>query len=847
MPNVSNLKIQYQSGSGGTYFASWDFNETTKNVVAATSVKSGDLVSIRSGATYYNGVAIPSWVMSQRWYVLEVRGDRAVVNENESRTNSIMSPINVAFLDNGSSSSGGGAEVSESTVDHYTVEWFYDTGDSVWFTGGSSDVTVKNATYSAPSNSIRIKVNVTPVAKTHKVNDEDVAYWTGTATEATYAMEASPPEVPPTPTVTIDKYQLTAKVENISDAKTDMIRFLVYNGTMMVRAAEVTVKTAQAVYTCPVEAGGEYRVRCCAINIYLDSKVYSDFTEYTSSIGTIPSTPEEITSCKATSETSVRLEWTTVNSADTYDIEYTTNKNYFDGSNATTTQTGIESTHYELTGLESGKEYFFRVRAVNDQGESGWSDIVSVVVGSKPTAPTTWSSSTTVISGETLILYWVHNSADGSNQKYAELELDINGVKDTETIRTDDEDDEDDRTNSYEVDTSKYTEGTTIKWRVRTAGITNQYGDWSIQRTVDIYAPPTLALSITNSNGDSIETITTFPFYIEGLAGPKTQEPIGYHVSIAANQMYRTVDNVGNFKMVNEGEEVYSQYIDTPDALLVEMTPYNVDLQNNISYTVTVIASMNSGLTATASREISVSWIDLSYEPDAEIGIDLNTYVSYIRPYCNDDDGDPVSGITLGVYRKNFDGTFTELATRLSPQDTSYVTDPHPSLDYARYRITATSTTTGAVSYYDIPAYPVKSEYVIIQWEDSWSNFGVTSGGELEQSPWSGSMLKLPYNIDVSDSNSPDVSLVEYIGRKHPVSYYGTQLGSTATWNVEIPYNDSDTLYMLRRLQTWMGDVYVREPSGSGYWANITVSFSQTHRELTIPVTFNVTRVEGGI
>ena len=37
--------------------------------------------------------------------------------------------------------------------------------------------------------------------------------------------------------------------------------------------------------------------------------------------------------------------------------------------------------------------------------------------------------------------------------------------------------------------------------------------------------------------------------------------------------------------------------------------------------------------------------------------------------------------------------------------------------------------------------------------------------------------------------------------------------------------NDKETLYALRRLAKWMGDVYVREPSGSGYWANVTVSF----------------------
>ena len=119
-------------------------------------------------------------------------------------------------------------------------------------------------------------------------------------------------------------------------------------------------------------------------------------------------------------------------------------------------------------------------------------------------------------------------------------------------------------------------------------------------------------------------------------------------------------------------------------------------------------------------------------------------------------------------------------------------------------------------------------------------------GGSADN-PWTGSMLKLPYNIDVSNNHKPDVELVEYIGRSHPVSYYGTQVGEIASWSVDIPMSDKETLYAIRRLAKWMGNVYVREPSGSGYWANIKVSFSQKHRDVVIPVTFDITRVEGGV
>ena len=108
-------------------------------------------------------------------------------------------------------------------------------------------------------------------------------------------------------------------------------------------------------------------------------------------------------------------------------------------------------------------------------------------------------------------------------------------------------------------------------------------------------------------------------------------------------------------------------------------------------------------------------------------------------------------------------------------------------------------------------------------------------------------MVKLPYNVDITDDNDPDVSLIEYIGRKHQVSYYGTQVGQTATWKTDIPKSDVETLYALRRLAIYQGDVYVRESSGSGYWAHVTVSISKTHQNRIVPVSLKVTRVEGGI
>ena len=389
--------------------------------------------------------------------------------------------------------------------------------------------------------------------------------------------------------------------------------------------------------------------------------------------------------------------------------------------------------------------------------------------------------------------------------------------------------------------------GTKLQWRVRTCGVTGEYGDWSIRRVVDIYGPPTMALNVLDAGDNLLETLTKFPFRIAGTPGPLTQKPIGYHISIVPNESYETVDQIGNPVNVIAGSEVYSKYLDISESLDLRLSANDVDLSNNINYTITCTVTMDSGLTAEATWSFTVAWEDVIYEPNAEIGIDKDTYSAVIRPYCEDENGELIADVTLAVYRRTFDGSFVAIGSNLYNTKETFVVDPHPALDYARYRIVATSKTTGSVSYYDLSGYPVGGIAVILQWDERWSNFDVTDGVPSEQKPWAGSLLSLPYNINVSESHKTDASLVEYIGREHPVSYYGTQLGETATWTVDIPKYDKETLYALRRLSNWMGDVYVREPSGSGYWAHVSVAFNINHLEVVVPVTLSISRVEGGV
>ena len=804
---------------------------------------------------------------------------------------------------------------TKENTDHYKTIWYYDTGNGVWFVGQEDTTENQQSVYNAPSNAYRVRFRVQPISKTRKVNGNETSYWTAKwSTDKDYAFTDNKPSTPKVPNIRIQQYNVILSLDNLeNDASHIEFQLLKSSGTEyaqvfnVFKTASAEIYNGSATYTTTVSAGSEYKVRARAYR-KTTGTVYSDWSEYSNAVATIPSGARGPIKVVASSSTSVHLSWDSIVTAKSYEIEYATKKEYLEGSNATTVISNIESTTYELTGLQTGNTYFFRLRGVNDEGSSPWSGISSVLLGTKPEAPTTWSSSTTVISGEEVRLYWVHNSEDGSKQTKSYIEITIgNDKKEEEITNPTTEENNQNTTNVYVIDTSTYTEGTRIYWRVKTAGVTNEYGEWSVEREISVYAPAILDLQVTDNEYNDLYELNSFPFHIIAEGGPSTQYTLSYHVSITANETYLSVDELGREIIINKGQEVYSKYFDITGQLSLTFNAGDVNLDNNISYTIRCTVSMNTGLTAYNTREFNVRWDEYTFDVNAEVAIDHNTLTAAIRPYCGyqtaeyylvsympdkkiylktntiipeltgnmvgsltitgdivytgitssgesiffcmaiSDNINLIPDMTMSVYRREYDGSFTLIQNNIQNEGNMFITDPHPSLDYARYRIVATNNKTGAISFDDISAIPVNEKSIVIQWDEDWSDFDVTDSVEMMDRPWVGSLLKLPYNIEISDKSKSDVSFVKYIGRQHPVSYYGTQKGITSSWKVDIPKQDIETLYTIRRLSTYMGDVYVREPSGVGYWANVVISYNTKYNSLIIPVTIEVTRVEGGV
>lgn len=368
--------------------------------------------------------------------------------------------------------------------------------------------------------------------------------------------------------------------------------------------------------------------------------------------------------------------------------------------------------------------------------------------------------------------------------------------------------------------------------------------------TVDVYSEYPLMIDAPNWDSDAELTLASYiHFIIDTVMKPSAgiADLFLFAVDrVLYNCVKKDIDGVSTWDITEYGADTYYNSV---AEIINDPSRYS----NILSHRVPTPELLD----ATGRDNVYGLWVYRNFrlitdiqDPDELIVIKLFDIRSESYSVIKDLITPPINEYpecTLDLYRINDDGTFTTIIENVQNGETNFVTDPHPHLNFAQYRVVAKDSKTGAQRYYDTPPYPVKCTDIIIQWDETYTNSENTSTDMGVTNTVNGTMLRLPYNIDISENTDVESNLVKYVGRKNPVAYYGTHVGYTASWSTDIPKSDTKTLSLLRKLQVYMGNVYVREPSGTGYWAKIKVSFSRNHNELVIPVSLDITRVEGGM
>lgn len=798
----------------------------------------------------------------------------------------------------------------------FNCKWEYHVGTkangkTIWFSASASttDASHKNSLYSPPENAKGVRFSVKPISTTYKKNNKDTNYWTiSSYTKATFKLKTEVVKLkfdtPPTPSVSLSADRLTVSIANYetnsdpSLSASAKIHFeLSYINIVGMKGIDSSLSLGHSNAVFEVLPNQSVQVRCKAIPY--DTALYeeSDYSSWSSATFTLPITPI-IENIRAISQTGVSIKLKNGTLATSYEVQYSEDYAALYGT------VGSESVYsktfdnitsntnwVEVTGLETGKHWYFKIRGANDGGSTAFSSIVDVILGQAPNAPTIWSSSYALGENEEVVLYWTHNSLDGSKEVNAILNFRISYVnKNTGNIDTqvlaeevvpNISKDPEKTTFSYRFDPTKKMPGvqvTKLTWKCKTKGISPNYSPYSITNDIDFYIKPEVELRFAQKNewywdsldledGNIYETIgelkgyydqnpfimKSFPLYVLATVYPINEavRPIDSYFSIYADETYETLDYMGNTSWVMEGEEVYRHSMASPNlqnnTYMFWILPSDVVLENGISYRFHARVITDVGMIAEEEWRFIVDFQEDNVVLNAETSYDPENVSIYVEPYCETEEGEPyLDGMYLSVFRQNYDGQFTEIAKNLEAIRGTTVIDPHPTLRYVKYRI-AVMSINGTMSFTDLAGIPVPETAIVLQWDETWSEFDLFEADSFSEPVQKLSMLKLPFNVDTSEDNQVDSELVQYIGRKNPVAYYGTQVGQKMSLATDVVATDTDTIYQLRRLAIWLGNVYVREPTGHGYWAKVDVSFSKTHLDVKIPVKITCTRVEGGI
>lgn len=447
---------------------------------------------------------------------------------------------------------------------------------------------------------------------------------------------------------------------------------------------------------------------------------------------TTPAAPVSVTAAR-TGEASVAL--TIANPANTatalqYEYAATTA-----GAGTVVTVQGERVT--SATARPGGGTWYFRARNTRGDLASEWSPwsepVVTVCPPAAPTLTAPAQGSVVKMGDASALRFaWAHNAPDGSAQTAAEVRWRA-GSASWSTLTAAAE-------QRLTADVSDAGLNASVEWQARTKGAHEDFGPWSAVSSFRICQVPSVAFAAP-ADGAVIEgTPISVQLAYEDASGE------------LASCMLMVVDSMG--------AQAYA--LDMGSAASASIASSDWLPENGGTYTFRASVRSTSGLSASADREASVSFVEpqgavLELAPDASTGI-MGIQVA-LEPL-----GGLQPAVSAAVWRVNPDGTRKLLADRLA--EGAYFEDRYAPLNVPYAYEGVTQADSGAVRKLRFDAVLESRRAFLI-------GSHATACGELAPT--------------LDDSyDRPRRKLVVYEGRGKPVLYDSVQQGRKLSFGCKV-------------------------------------------------------------
>lgn len=557
--------------------------------------------------------------------------------------------------------------------------------------------------------------------------------------------------------------------------------------------------------------------------------------------GQVPHAPSNVTVNATAISGTVRVIWDwTWREAQSAVISWADHEDAWESTDEPETYT-INNTHageWNVSGLETGKRWYFRVRLVKGFGENcvygAWSAPAVIDLSSAPSIPTLTLSQSIIPAGGSISAFWAYVSNDGTGQAYAEIcEASISGegvsygdiIASTETAQ---------HITLY-ADDLNWTAGETHYLCVRVVSASGRVSDeWS--DPVPVVIADALEAVITSSSlVDRDITVDDNTRTVKVLSAmPLTAVVTGAGVG---GTTILVIERAEDYHIDRPDETDFNGFAGETVALFTQTGEASITLgredligtlDDGASYRLVATVKDSLGQSDTVSMDFEVHWAHQAVKPLGTVVI--SDTVAFITPEMPEG---YMEGDTCDIYRLSADRP--ELIVSGGSFGTVYV-DPYPTIgEFGGHRIVYRT---------------VDGDYITEDNELAWLDITAEDGDLLDLVSslidFDGEQIEFLYDVTHSNAWEKDFKETRYLGGS-VTGDWNKAVGRTASLKGSlVTVKDQETIKKFRRLAVYPGICHLRTVDGSSFACDIQVSEDRNYDQNIIRADYNlsVTRVD---
>lgn len=542
--------------------------------------------------------------------------------------------------------------------------------------------------------------------------------------------------------------------------------------------------------------------------------------------GAVPAAPGSVEASPTQTQGTIRVTWDwSWEDANGAEITWADHEDAWESTDEPSSYSisHLHAAAWNISGLETGKRWWIRVRLVSGSGDNAtygpWSDAVVVDLSSAPSVPVLALSPSTIAPDGSVVASWAYSTTDGTEQAYAEIcEATVSSsgvtygdvIAHTQTAQHM-------TINAEEVG---WTAGTVHGLCVRVVSGSGRVSDeWSDPVFVAVAEP--LSATITGTSlvsvpADEIMALQVLPLTVT-VAGAGTSGETTVSIERAENyEMVRPDDSLST----GFAGEVVAEVTRTGDGQLsIGVEDLRGQLDDGAAYLIraTVRDGYGQSVEATPIR-FEVRWSHQAIMPEAKVTVDQAERVAIISIKAPTG---AATGDTCDIYRLSTDKP--ELIVEGASLGEVYV-DPFPAIgENAGHRI----------------VFRTKNgDYITEDKHVAWIDLGYDDYDVLECEyniiDFKDEQILFEYNVDISHKWQKDFRRTKYLGGAVQGDW-NAAVERDATVNTAILVKDDpETQKAMRRLAEYPGICHIRTKDGSSFTCDIQVKedvkYSEGHK-----------------